>query len=155
MILWRISNHAILNGQGGLFASARWHNQGRRIVYLAESPASALLEVLVHLELGESLLPDSYQLLKVNVADSVSRERIEVSDLPSGWEDDQAVTRRVGDRWLSQAASALLGVPTAILPETCNWLLNPSHTDAVGLRIEWSRRYPYDGRLLRTGRPLR
>jgi len=152
LILWRISNHATLNGHGGLFASARWHTQGRRIVYLAETPADALLEVLVHLEVLESVLPDSYQLLKSSVADSVSRDRLEASALPVGWEDDPAFTRRAGDGWLHEAGSALLAVPSAIVPETWNWLLNPDHADAAGVHIEWSRRFPYDGRLLRTGR---
>ena len=152
MILWRISNHATLNGQGGLFASARWHTQGSRIVYLAETPADALLEVLVHLEVLESILPDSYQLLKATVADTVSRDRLEVSALTAGWEDETSLTRRQGDRWLREAGSALLAVPSAIVPETWNWLFNPAHTDAPGIRIEWNRRFPYDGRLLRTAR---
>jgi RES domain-containing protein len=154
LILWRISNHAALNGEGGLYASARWHTQGRRIVYLAENPGVALLEVLVHLEVAGNLLPGSYQLLKASVADTVSRDRVDVSALPSNWEDDHAATRRVGDRWLFAASSALLGVPSAIVPETSNWLLNPAHADAPGVSIDWSRRFPYDGRLLRTGSPL-
>jgi RES domain-containing protein len=150
LILWRISNHATLNGIGGLFASARWHTQGRRIVYLAENPGDALLEILVHLEIGESTLPDGYQLMKANVADTVSRERLDMTTLPAGWEDDPIPTRRIGDGWLRQAESALLEVPSAIVPETWNCLLNPDHADAAGVRIEWSNRFPYDSRLLRT-----
>jgi RES domain-containing protein len=150
LILWRISNHATLNGHGGLFASARWHTQGRRIVYLADSPAVALLEVLVHLEVTESVLPDSYQLLRAGVADSVSNDRLDGSALPVGWEDDPSATRRVGDQWLAEGRSALLAVPSAIVPETWNCLLNPDHADASGVKIEWTRRFPYDGRLLRT-----
>ncbi len=151
MILWRISNHATSNGQGGLFASARWHTQGHRIVYLAENPAAALLEVLVHLEIDESVLPDSYQLLRVSVVDTASRDRVEATALPAGWEDDPAVTRPLGDRWLREAGSALLAVPSAIVPETWNWLLNPEHVDASAVKIEWAHRFPLGGRLLRTG----
>jgi len=57
MFLWRISNHATLNGRGGLYTSARWHTAGRLVVYLAESSAGALLEALVHLELKPGRLP--------------------------------------------------------------------------------------------------
>ena len=57
MFLWRISNHRTLDGRGGLETSARWHTLGRPVVYLAESVASALLEVLVHLELSPVGLP--------------------------------------------------------------------------------------------------
>ncbi len=155
MILWRISNRLTLNGEGGLIASARWHSRGRRVVYLAESPAAAMLEVLVHLEIDEAVLPDGFQLMKVAVADAGSRDLVDEAVLPERWEDDAAVTRRIGDRWLSEAGSALLKVPSAVVPETCNWILNPAHADAHRVRIEWSQRFPYDGRLLRMSkRPL-
>ena len=57
MRLWRISNHASLTGEGGLYASGRWHTRGQRVVYLADHPASALLEVMVHLEIDAEDLP--------------------------------------------------------------------------------------------------
>ena len=76
MFLWRISNHADLLGTGGLWASGRWHTSGRPVVYLAETAASALLEVLVLLELDEESMPSSYQLLKVEAADDLPREEI-------------------------------------------------------------------------------
>ena len=63
MKVWRISNHGDLSGRGGLRAAGRWHCAGRPIVYLAEHPASALLEVLVHFDIGDvSALPVAYQL---------------------------------------------------------------------------------------------
>ena len=70
MFLWRISNHAALDGRGGLLAGARWHMAGQPIVYLAESPAGSLLEVLVHLELDLDNLPKSFKLSKRNVKQS-------------------------------------------------------------------------------------
>ena len=54
MLLWRISNHLSLAGEGGLRASGRWYSRGRRIVYCAQSPAAALLEILVHFEIDVS-----------------------------------------------------------------------------------------------------
>ena len=60
--LWRISNHNSLSGVGGLRYGARWHTSGSRIVYLAETPAGALIEIFVHLELKESDLPRCYSL---------------------------------------------------------------------------------------------
>lgn len=148
MVLWRISNHSTLNGKGGLVSSARWHTQGRRIVYLAQTPAGALIEAIVHLELIEELLPDDYQLLKVQVPDTISRNRIDPSSLPANWPDDLKITRGAGDLWLEQASSALLEVPSVIVPETANWLLNPEHADAPRCTIEWGRRFAYDRRLL-------
>ena len=71
MFLWRISNHSTLEGRGGLLASARWHTEGRPIVYFAESPPSALVERLVHLELNPARFPKSYRLLQAEGPDDL------------------------------------------------------------------------------------
>ncbi len=149
MVLWRISNHAALDGRGGLYASARWHSQGRPIVYLAGNPAGALIEVIVHLEIRDGVFPKSFQLLKAHAADGVSRERIESAALRADWVEDARVSRAVGDKWIEESRSALLEVPSAIVPETANWLLNPAHTDARQITIEWHKPFPVDGRLFR------
>ena len=70
-LLWRISNHAGLSGEGGLRYSARWHTAGLPVVYLAASPAGAMIEILVHLELNEDNIPLHYQLLEVAVPDDL------------------------------------------------------------------------------------
>ena len=148
-VLWRISNHADLSGKGGLHSAARWHSAGHRIVYLAESPAGALVEMLVHLELVEHSMPDTYQLLKVKVPASVSRELVS-KNLPEHWQDHPEHARALGDEWLSGRRSALLGVPSAVVGDTRNWLLNPAHPQARRLKVQWARRFPVDGRLFRT-----
>jgi RES domain-containing protein len=149
MFLWRISNHVELDGRGGVLASARWHTQGRPIVYLAGSPAGALVEVLVNLELDPGRLPGSYTLLKAEAADDLPVRRVDVAALPEGWVGDLAATRSVGDAWLAGGESALLEVPSAILPETFNLLLNPLHADAGRVRVVWTHAYPYDRRFFR------
>ncbi len=148
MFLWRISNHRTLDGRGGLETSARWHSQGRPIVYLAESVAGALLEVLVHLELSPVRLPKSYRLLKVEAPDDISIEVLSPTDLNESWTEDETLTRTLGDRWLASKRSALLRVPSAIAPETLNVVLNPAHEESRRLRIVSHREYPWDMRLL-------
>jgi RES domain-containing protein len=149
MILWRISNYADLLGIGAMEASARWHTAGRPLVYLAESPSSALLEILVHLEADEDNRPDSYQLLKIEVADDVATESVSLRSLPPGWRGDEAVTRAIGDDWLERGATALLRVPSVITPETYTWILNPRHADARRAAIVHIDRLLYDSRLFR------
>ena len=152
MFLWRISNHDGLDGRGGLLASARWHTQGRAIVYFATSPAGALMEVLVNLELDAARLPRSYTLLKAEAPDDIQVSRIDVSSLPEAWTSDLAVSRSAGDRWLESGQSALLEVPSAIVPDTVNILLNPLHPDAGRMRIVWQHAYPFDRRLFKVRR---
>lgn len=145
---WRISNYRSLTGEGGLRYSARWHHAGRPIVYLAESPAGALLEVLVHLELEQDDLPRNYTLLRVTAPDTQPISHLEP---PSGeaWKTDLTTTRSLGDRWLAEAPTAVARVPSAILPSTSNYLLNPRHPDANDVEIAEAIRAPFDPRLLK------
>src|SRR2546430_13738089 len=81
MILWRISNHTTLDGRGGLYASGRWHTEGRPIVYLSEKPPGALVEVLVHLELDPAHFPRSYRLLKAEAPEDLSVRTVAGAEL--------------------------------------------------------------------------
>ena len=147
MILWRISNYADLSGRGGLVSSGRWHTRGHPIVYLAETPAGALLEALVHLELDEWELPEGYQLLKVTAPSSIKTEKCNPSTLGEGWAANPQITRPVGDDWLRRRSSPMLRVPSAVVPETWNWLVNPAHPHAQRIHISWARHYEWDVRL--------
>jgi len=147
--LWRISDYVDLSGQGGLIGSARWHSRGRRIVYLADHPASALLEVLVHLEVDPAELPDAFQLLAVDVPDGIAAERIRQEELATGWKQDFSLTRATGDGWLSAGRTALLQVPSAIVPASFNCLLNPAHRDASAIKVGQIIPAPFDPRLLK------
>jgi len=149
VVLWRISNYTDLYGIGGLKASARWHSRGRRVVYLSSTPASALLEILVHLEIEEDRLPRSYKLLEVQVSDDISIEKIEDrANLPKGWQKKQSVTQALGDQWLAGNSSALLQVPSALVPHTSNFLLNPLHRDAARILVASVSRQGLDRRLI-------
>jgi RES domain-containing protein len=147
VFLWRISNHDALDGRGGLIASARWHTRGRPVVYLATTPAGALVEALVHLELRPNQLPKSYRLLKAEAPDDLPRMRF--SALTEDWRENETASRTLGDEWLSRAQTALLEVPSAILPETMNMLLNPLHPDAARVGMVWHEAYPFDKRLFK------
>ena len=153
MRLWRISNHASLSGDGGLYASGRWHTRGRRVVYLADHPASALVEIMVHLEIDAEDLPTHYQLLGVEVPDGIAMVHIDETALPEGWRGNVALTRARGDTWLSENAAALLRVPSAIVPESANYLLNPAHPDAARIGIASAIRAAFDPRLMSQSRP--
>jgi RES domain-containing protein len=118
------------------------------MAYLAGCPPGALIEILVHLELNQLELPPSYLLLHISAPD-----RLNIPDLavPGGeaWKGDEAVTRKIGDTWLKSRRSALARVPSAILPETFNYLLNPLHPDAARITIAKTRSALLDSRLLR------
>ncbi len=149
MFLWRISNHLSLAGDGALGTPGRWHSRGRRVVYCAQSPAAALLEILVHFEIDIQDLPVRYRLLKIEAPDDVRVERVAVDDLPVNWAQTTEVTREFGERWLVKGSAALLSVPSAIVPETFNILLNPAHQDAKRIVVVQTGEYAIDPRLLK------
>ena len=127
-------------------ASGRWHTRGRRVVYCSESPAAALLEILVHFELDVRDLPTRYRLLKLHTSDNLD---IEVApDLPADWLERTDLTRATGDRWPQTGRSPLLRVPSAVVPETFNVLLNPVHQQAGQVAVVHVSEHVIDSRLL-------
>lgn len=148
MILWRVSKHAALDGTGSLLVAGRWHSKGRRVVYCSQNPSTCLLEALVHVEIDAEDLPEHFQLLQIKVSDRVAVERLAASSLPRGWQQDIAATQAIGDKWLESNRSLLLEVPSVLVPETWNVLINPSHRQARFLKIARIYRHPFDSRLL-------
>jgi RES domain-containing protein len=149
VFLWRITNHVSLAGDGSSRTPGRWHSRGRRVVYCAQNPAGALLEILVHFEIEIQDLPVRFRLLKIHAPDDVHVERVAVDELPADWPEESETTRACGDDWLARDSSALLTVPSAIVPETFNVLLNPAHQDAQRIVIVHAGDHAIDPRLLK------
>src|ERR1700722_10756925 len=120
MDLWRLCRrpHADLSGEGARIFGGRWNSAGRPVVYLAEHPALAALEVRVHLDLPFELLPVDFVLMRVGVPDSSMTEYAAAGDSVA-----------VGDAWLTDAGAAVLRVPSVLVPHAWNVLLNPGHPD--------------------------
>ena len=148
MRVYRISNQANLNGEGGLRVSARWYTRGHRIVYCAPNPATAILETLVHFEIEIDDFPTTYRLLTIEIPDNVSRASIARENLPLKWEQNVLETRKRGDAWLEKHETALLIVPAAFVLDTVNTLINPVHADSKSITIVQSAKYAFDKRLL-------
>lgn len=145
LVLWRISNFKDLTGIGGTIVSGRWHTKGRPVVYLADWPATCVLEVLVHFEMAMGELPESFTLLRVELPNSVSVKDAR-GRLKPGWHEQSEVTQAMGDGWLASSESLLLRVPTAIVPENCNFIFNPLHPEASQAKLT-SFEFPADKRL--------
>ena len=147
MIVWRFSQHLALDGRGGLFASARWHTRGREILYCALNPATALLEVLVNSGVRDAQAFGGFHFLKLDVPDEIAIERVEEGQLPPDWSRHLDLTCAWGDRWLREERSAALLVPSVLVPETYNILINPRHAEAARITRLAAFAYPLDLRL--------
>ena len=116
-------------------------------MYLAEHPAVALIDVLVNLRADPELLPETYQLIKVEAPKSLAITELSSDALPENWRENRVATQALGDAWLKAGKTALLAVPSVPSPESLNYLLNPLHRDAPRLAVAWCKRLEYDQRL--------
>ena len=148
MVLWRISNHDSLNAAGGLRSEGRWHPLGYPVVYCAQAPAAALLEMLVRLGLSMARAPVMYRLLRIDAPDDIAVDSVDRGELPDDWTIDRGRTQMLGNVWLASGRTAMLLVPSAIVPETWNVLLNPSHRDAARVRVTSATEHELDSRFL-------
>jgi RES domain-containing protein len=144
MVLWRISRHRDLSGIGGLRAAGRWHYAGQPVVYLSENSASALLEVCVHTAAND--VPPDFTLLRID-GPELKIPAVTESPLPDDWQRRLEVTRELGTDWLRKKEAVILKLPSALVPQTTNFLFNPLHPDASRFRIAATFRYPFDERL--------
>lgn len=141
-----------LSGAGAKKSGGRWNRAGMAIVYASGSAALACLETLVHL--GAHPLPLNRYLVRIDIPDEVFAQRLDLEALAPeakrvGWDAQPPgrVSLALGADWLTSAASAVLEVPSVILPEEPNFLLNPAHPDAARIIATKIRRFDYDRRL--------
>ncbi len=137
-----------MSGNGGLFASGRWHSQGRRIVYSSDSLALATLELFVNLQIKRQLA--HYVKSRIEIPEG-SVETLGTSTLCEFLAaPDQFNGRGYGDAWLDERRSCALRVPGRVVSQEWNYLLNPLHPafDRVTASTD---AYEVDARLLRDG----
>jgi RES domain-containing protein len=151
MVFWRISNFTDLTGYGAELSPGRWHTaaKGRRVIYLAEHPAVALIENLANLRGDPRFFQRHFQLIKIMHSGKIKPRELSSAGVAGIDPGDLASTQNAGDAWLASGASALLRVPSIPSPESWNYLLNPLHRDAAQLKVEWARTVSYDKRLFR------
>ena len=127
MRLWRISKHPGLTGAGGTFSSGRWHTMPKPVIYAAEHPALAMVEVMAGMRIKPSQFPRSLRLIAIDVEGGSTPCEPE---LPTGWQANEPMTQCVGDAWIRHRTTLLMRVPSAVLPHAFNYLINPHHADA-------------------------
>jgi len=152
MRLWRLSKakHATtaLDGEGARLVGGRWNSPGRRAVYLSEHLSLAALEVLVHFTKGTA---PEHVAIALDVPDDVTVYTPKLSDLPPDWRAAEAPpsTQQFGDAWYDPVNSALMRVPSVIIPEEFNFVLNPSHPDSTRITKHAPVPFTFDPRLIK------
>jgi RES domain-containing protein len=141
----------LFDGTGAATVGARWNLKGQRVIYGADSYASALLEILVHSNLGH--VPRGFASSEIHIPAQVDIEEITAGDLP-GWDtSDGSVSQSFGSRWYTEMRTPVLVVPA--VPSNGmgrNILINQDHSDFALISASPARPVKWDGRLFRRRR---
>ena len=147
---WRIvkEKHAAtaFDGEGAWLYGGRWNSPGRRVVYTSAALSLAALESLVHLN-----PPVVFKYVAIPIEfDDALVERVASSGLPADWTEEPPPpsTKAIGDQWVMESRSAVLQLPSIIIPGEPNYLLNPTHADFKKIVIGRPAPFAFDPRLL-------
>ena len=150
MRVWRLCRKqfapSAFDGEGAKLYGGRWNHKGLPMVYCSATLSLAALEVLVHHRVP--VPPHDFVAIPADLPDKLEIQKLRTTDLPADWRDDPSPMRlqEIGSDWLRSVASVALVVPSAIVPEEFNYLLNPRHRDFARIIIGLPRIFPFDSR---------
>lgn len=132
-------------GEGAALMGGRWNSPGARVVYTSATASLAALETLVHLN---PALHFKYLIFPIEFDERLV-EKVPPANLPAGWRDEPPppATKRLGDAWVKQARSAVLELPSVIIPGESNYLLNTLHPDFKTIIIGKAEDFSFDSRM--------
>lgn len=136
---------AAFSGEGAAVAGGRWNQKGTRVAYAASTRSLAALEILVHIDRVD--MPADYVIARAQI-DEV--DILPVGDLPNGWRNPirAAATVAIGQSFLFDKSALALAVPSVIVPQELNYLINPAHPRFAALTIDSSLEpFAFDARL--------
>jgi RES domain-containing protein len=152
MIVFRIEREkylaTTLTGIGASMTEGyRWNSLNTRIVYTADSRALATLEVSVHLDLSEDLPSDRFYV-EIEIPDDILIQEVNIKDLPDIWNSKppSLITQTIGDDFVYYNETAILKVPSSIVPQEFNYLINPNHEDASRIKVLSTKKMIFDSR---------
>jgi len=159
MLVWRVTPKAhaeqSLNGEGAQRYGGRWNHVGIAVVYTSQSLSLAVLEYLVNLPIAD--LPDDLVSIQIEIPDDLPRTEITIKDLPENWRTFPAIEelKDISAEWARQATVPILVVPSVVIPNELNYLINPKHPLSRGIVIESVDPFALDTRLYSTRKPAR
>lgn len=151
MRVWRLTSarHAdtALSGFGNRKFGSRWVPEGHLAVYTSEHLSLAVLEMLVHMEPRH--FGDRFVSIPIDIPDGSAMDHLDVDSLPDDWTEryEDETLQQVGREWLAAGNSAMLLVPSAVVPQEHNIILNPEHRDFAAIKIGGAQPFRFDGRL--------
>ena len=151
MRVWRIASvtYAAFDGEGARRYGSRWTRKGLPAVFASATLSLAALERFVHAD--PDLEPVDLVAIAVEIGTSVAVETVEVGGLPQDWRTYPAppALAIIGDGWLKAARTAVLSIPSVVIPHERNFILNPAHADFSKLKAHKPEAFSFDPRMWR------
>jgi len=148
MIIYRLAIETYkndLSGSGSKLFGGRWNSVGLAVLYTTENISLAVLEILVRTDM--QTIPISYHLIKIDIPNAIEPQFISSDKLKKDWKNDIGYTQWMGDEFIKSANSLLLKVPSAIVDEENNYVINPKHNDFKKVKIVKVNKFQFDKRL--------
>ena len=148
---WRIVKAAFaeqaFDGKGARQFGGRWNSAGTPIIYTADCLAAAALELMVNM-IDYSVILQKFVRIAVAFPER-SLKTLAAADLPDGWQRSPASAecKAVGDAWVRKKESPVLKIPSAVIPEHFNYLINPEHPEFSELKVHPALPFDFDRRL--------
>ncbi len=135
-----------LSGKGAALSGNRWNSKGVEMIYCADSRSLAMAEVVVHLPFY--LLPKDFEMLEINIPDTLRIKTITQKELPEMWNGfpHHPKTQSIGDDFIKANEYAVLKVPSAVVQGDFNFLLNPFHNHFKKIKIKSQQPFIFDSR---------
>lgn len=140
---------SVLSGMGAQLSSGfRWNSLGTPMVYTAGTRSLAMLEIAVHLDLAEDLPGDRY-MVEIEIPEKISVLSLATTDLPKNWDakPPENLTRSIGDDFVRTGVGCILRVPSSIIHQEFNYLINPLHVDLGRVKNIQKKAFHFDERL--------
>ena len=148
MIIYRLSNSEFANdlsGNGSKLYGGRWNSVGVNALYTTENISLAVLEILVHIKLFK--LPPHYNLVSIEIPRTIEPVIISHKKLKQSWKDDVAYSQFIGNEFLRSSQGLILKVPSVIIEQENNFIINPKHPDIKKVMITENKVFEFDKRL--------
>ncbi|GAB3989751.1 RES family NAD+ phosphorylase [Spirosoma daeguense] len=147
MLVYRITRTIYADRLVASGGAARWNERGQMVIYTAATRALACLENVVHRS-GEGLLAD-FRVMVIDVPDTLAVEQVDVEGIRPDWFDfhQYDLCQRIGGEWLRMSRTPALKVPSAIIPNEWNYLLNPAHPDFQQIQLLRTEPFTFDPRI--------
>ena len=159
MVVWRVTRRAHaeqpLTGEGARRFGGRWNHVGTSLVYTSGTLSLAVLEYLVNLPISD--LPDDLVSIQVQVPDDLARAELAIDDLPENWRTFPASEelKDIGSDWVREGTTPILSVPSVVIPNELNYLINPAHEEAKRVKVVSVDPFALDVRLYRAPKRAR